>query len=216
MTRVLIVDDHPLVRSGIRHLLTSEDPQMVVDEAESARRFIELTTHQVWDLILLDLSLGDDNGIMALRKFRQSHPTIPVLILTMHTEDQFAQQALKNGANGYITKASAPEELWSAVQSVLKTGHYRSSQQSDRMVTNELMDNPEQILRQLSIRERQVLVGLVSGEALKEIGYRLGITDKSISTYKTRIFKKLKIKTNAELISFALRNHLVERFKNVV
>lgn len=216
MARILIVDDHPLVRQGIRNLLRDHNPDLDIDEAGSAANFLSRATETKWDAVLLDISLGDDNGLLTLRKFRQLAPMTPVLMLTMHQEDQYAQQAMKTGALGYITKSSPAEKIWEAVQTVLAGRQYLSKEFTNTLLSRALAEDESSDEKELSIRETQVLVGLVRGEPLKEMAFRLGISDKSISTYKTRIFKKLNVKTNAELISFALKNNLVDKYKDVI
>jgi DNA-binding NarL/FixJ family response regulator len=213
MTKILIVDDHAIVRRGLIRILEEDfDVAVVVDEAASGREAVKKALVNDYSLVLLDISLPDMNGLDVLRKLKQERPQIQVLILTMHPEEQYAIRALRVGAGGYLTKQSAPDELITAVRKVLLGGRYVSSVLAERLVF-ELgnFDDPEGISHKiLSDREFRVFCELASGKTIKEIADQLCLSIKTVSTYRTRILNKMKMKNNAEIITYAIKHGFVD------
>lgn len=213
MTKILIVDDHAIVRRGIIQILEDDFvAATVLDEAASGREALEKVLVNDYSLVLLDISLPDMNGLDVLKKLKQEKPRIPVLFLTMHPEEQYAFRALRAGASGYLTKQSAPDELITAVRKVLLGGKYVSSVLSEKLVS-ELgnFSDPEGISHTiLSDREFRVFCELASGKTMKEIAEQLCLSIKTVSTYRTRILKKMKMKNNAAIINYAIKQGLID------
>jgi DNA-binding NarL/FixJ family response regulator len=202
---VLLVDDHPVVRQGISRILAAEIPDLALSEAVDGASALDHLRAQPAHLVLLDLTLPDDNGLSLLRKIRREFPAIPVMIVSMHPADQFAQRALQAGAVGYVAKDSDPQELVAAVRAALAGGRHvpEELQQAARL---EREPPPH---AGLSDREYQVLRMIGAGRTVSEIGTELGISVKTVSTYRSRILEKLELRTSAELIHYAVVNKLV-------
>jgi DNA-binding NarL/FixJ family response regulator len=202
---VLLVDDHPVVRQGIARILAAEIPDLALAEAVDGASALDHLRLRSPHLILLDLTLPDDNGLSLLRKIRREFPAIPVMIVSMHPADQFAQRALQAGAVGYVAKDSDPQELVAAVRAALAGGRHvpEELQQAARL---EREPPPH---AGLSDREYQVLRMIGAGRTVSEIASELGISVKTVSTYRSRILEKLELRTSAELIHYAVVNKLV-------
>ena len=208
--RVLIVDDHAIVRDGLKQLLLGKFPQAVFGEGRNAREAVELLVKEPWHVMLLDISMPGQSGLDALNQIKALQPELKVLVLTMHPEDQYAVRVLKAGASGYLTKDSASEQVVDAVTKLLAGGKYVSAALAEKLVTNLNQPLPKAPHETLSDREYQVLRMIAAGKSVKEIGSDLGLSIKTISTYRTRVLKKLTLKTNADVIRYALREKLVE------
>lgn len=212
MLKILIVDDHAIVRRGLREIIletVSRDTSF--DEAASGREALQKTAENAYDLVLLDISMPGRNGLETLKDLKVEKPDLPVLVLSMYPEDQFAMRSYKAGASGYITKESAPEELQVAVAKILQGRKYISPYCSEMMLSelrNEKVpsETPHMIL---SNREYHVACLIASGKSLKEIALELALSDKTISTYRSRILNKMNMKTNAELINYAIKHNMV-------
>ncbi len=210
MIRVIITDDHPIVRQGIRQILEDDRDQRfgVIDEASDSSGLLEKVLHNVYDVILLDISLPGRSGLDILPDLKKRSPGSKVIILSMYPEEQYALKAVKTGASGYLTKASAPEELISAVIKVSNGERYITSGLAE-IITNSFLDgsggNPHDIL---SARELEVIKLLAAGNKLNGIAELLAVSPKTISTYRSRILEKLNLKTTAEIIRYALNNNL--------
>ena len=202
---ILLVDDHPVVRQGIARILAAEIPDLALAEAVDGASALDHLRARPPHLILLDLTLPDDNGLSLLRKIRREFPAVPVMIVSMHPADQFAQRALQAGAVGYVAKDSDPQELVAAVRAALAGGRHvpEELQQAARL---EREPPPH---AGLSDREYQVLRMIGGGRTVSEIGTELGISVKTVSTYRSRILEKLELRTSAELIHYAVVNKLV-------
>lgn len=207
--RILIVDDHAIVRAGLKQLLLEEHPNCHTGEAGNGAAALKLIREQHWDLILLDINLPCKNGIEVLKNIRLLPSEVPVLILSMYEEDQYAIRALKAGANGYMTKESAPEKLMEAVQRVSNGGKYISSALAEELANQLLRANHENPHYTLSDRELDILLRIASGSTVSEIGEQLSLSVKTISTYRARILKKMGMKHNAELTHYAIKQGLV-------
>lgn len=210
MMQILIADDHAIVRRGLKQILDEEPGLAEVSEAQNGQEVLEMSRHQSWDLVILDINLPDRNGLDILNELHYTFPNVPILILSMYPEDQYALRVLKAGASGYLNKQSAPEELIKAIKKIRGGGKYFSEAVLDMLVSSIDRKQVKPIQEILSDREYQVMVLIASGKTLTEIGENLALSVKTISTYRKRILDKLNMKNNAELTYFALRNGLVE------
>jgi DNA-binding NarL/FixJ family response regulator len=210
MIGVFIADDHPVVRQGIRQIVASTDDIKVVDEATTGHEALERLAASTCDLVLLDLSLPDIDGLDLLKQLKREHPRRPILILTMHSEDQFALRALKAGASGYLTKESAPGELVDAVRKVVAGGRYISQRLAETLAAHLGPDAEKPAHERLSDREYQVLRLIAAGRSTRDISAQLALSMKTISTYRARLLDKMGMKTSAELTAYAVRYHLAD------
>ena len=208
MIRVLVADDHAIVRQGLKLILSEEFDSLILGEARSGRELLQLVERDVWDIVVLDITLPDRNGLDILKDLKLLRPKLPVLILSMHSEDQFAVRSLKAGASGYMTKENVPEELVKAIKKVLSGGRYVSSTLAEKLAF-ELDAQGRPPHEALSDREYQVLCLIASGKTVSEIADELVLSVKTISTYRTRVLEKLRMKTSAELTHYAIKNRLV-------
>lgn len=210
MMRVLVVDDHAVVRHGIRHILERGSDGCSVEEAGTGEEAVRKAHASAWDLVILDLSLPDRSGLEVLKQLKAEFPELPVLILTMHSEDQYALRALKSGASGFLTKEGAPEQLVVAVKKILAGGKYLSPSLAERLASYIGSDLSRQAPHEtLSDREFEVLNLMVSGKSLTEIGQHLCVSIKTVSTHRARILQKMGLKNNAELVQYAVRHGLI-------
>lgn len=207
MLRILTIDDHEVVRRGLKDMFTKEIATF--GEARSGAEALDLVRKQPWDIAVLDISLGGRSGLEVLSELKQLRPRMPVLILTMHAEEQYAVRAFKAGASGYINKASSGEELRRAILKIIKGGQYVGPTLAEKIVVQ--LSQPGKVPHEtLSNREFEVLCSIASGQTVKEIAAKLSLSDKTISTYRRRILDKMDMRTNAELTHYAIRNGLVE------
>ncbi|NPV60476.1 MAG: response regulator transcription factor [Actinobacteria bacterium] len=209
MIRVLVVDDHPVVRKGLTMVLAEEPEIQEVGEADSAAGMLAMLGASKWDVVVLDISLPDRSGLEILRDIKAMRPEMPVLILSMHPEDLYAPRVLKAGAAGYVSKDSAAEELVSAVKKVVGGGKYVSPSLAERLA--ELIDDDYRGAphERLSDREFQVMRMLAQGKRLKDIADELCLSVKTVSTYRARVLEKMGMESNAELTYYALKNGLI-------
>ena len=209
MLKILIVDDHAVVRQGLRNILTDGIGEYTFGEAQNGAEVLNLTRKQKWDIIIMDISMPGRNGLEVLKDLKRVNKNLPVLILSIHPEDQYAIRALRSGASGYITKGSAPEELVKAVRKILAGEKYISADLARKLpfyLDSEMEKTPHE---KLSDREYQVMCMMGSGKAATQIAEELSLSVKSISTYRTRILEKLGLTTSAEIIHYAIENKLV-------
>lgn len=207
--RILLVDDHAVVREGVRRLLSDEFSGSLFGEAASGHEALARVAEAAWDLVILDLSLPGRNGLETLKAVMESSPTLPVLVMTMHSEDQYALRAFRSGAAGYLTKDCGPDELFEAVRKVVAGGKYVTSAIAEKLAGS-LSATAKPLHEQLSDREFQVLRMLAIGKTVTQIGRELNLSEKTISTYRARILDKMAMETTAELVHYAIRNGLVE------
>jgi DNA-binding NarL/FixJ family response regulator len=210
MIKVLVVDDHPIVRQGLKQVISEESDMAVFGEAQNSQEVLELIDKQDWDVILLDITLPGRGGIDVLKEIKQERPHLPVLILSIHPEDQYAVRALKAGASGYLSKESAPDELVQAIRKILRGGKYVSSTLAEKLVSDLGMEEERPLHETLSDREYQVMLMIASGKTTSEIAGEMSLSVKTISTYRGRIMEKMRMKSNVELASYALRNRLID------
>lgn len=210
MLKVLVVDDSPLFRRGVRDLVIEGFHGAKVGEAGNAQEMLELQRRKPWDMTVLDISMPGMNGLDALKQVRQEFPHLPVLILSMHPEEQYAVRMFKAGANGYLTKAAAPEELVKAIKKVQGGGKYVSPALGEALASriDPVTEKPSHDL--LSDREYEVLCLIGSGKTVSEIAETMNLGVTTISTYRARILDKMRMKTNAELTRYAIEQRLVE------
>jgi DNA-binding NarL/FixJ family response regulator len=208
--RILIVDDHAIVREGLRRVLAEHFPKAVVGEARNAQECLACVRQDLWTIVLLDLSMPGQSGLDALKQIKCSRPETKVLVLTMHPEDQYAVRVLKAGAAGYLTKDTAATVVAQAIEKVLAGGKYLSAAMAE-VLCESLAEPKQQAPHEgLSDREFQVFRMIALGRSVKEIAFELSLSSKTISTYRTRVLAKLKLETSAEVIRYALREKLVE------
>lgn len=210
MLKILIADDHPIVRQGLKQILTEEPDVVVVGEAQNSQEVLELVQKQDWDIVILDITMPGRGGIDVLKELKHERPKLPVLMLSVHPEDQYAVRALKAHASGYMTKDSAPEELVKAIRKILRGGKYISSTLAEKLAFDLETETEKPLHETLSDREHQVLLMIASGKTVSEIAKELSLSVKTIDTYRARILEKMKMKTNAELTHYAIKNKLVE------
>jgi two-component system invasion response regulator UvrY len=210
MTRILLVDDHAVVRDGIKRMFGERPSTAAFGEADSPESALKLAEEQEWDIVILDITLGDRSGLEVLKELRKNRPRLPVLILSMHSEEQYARRAFRAGASGYVTKDCSREELVAAVQKVSSGSKYISSALAEKLVIDLERGNEGPPHESLSDREYEVLRWIASGKTVGEIAGILSLSDKTISTYRSRILEKMGMKTNAELTHYAIQNKLVE------
>lgn len=207
MLKILTIDDHEVVRRGLKDMFTEESATF--GEARSGPEALALVREQQWDIAVLDISLGGRSGLEVLTDLKQLRPRMPVLILSMHAEEQYAVRAFKAGASGYINKASSGEELRRAILKIINGGQYVGPSLAEKIVLQ--LSQPAKVPHEsLSNRELEVLCSIASGKTVKEIALNLSLSDKTISTYRRRILDKMDMRTNAELTHYAIRNGLVE------
>jgi DNA-binding NarL/FixJ family response regulator len=210
MAKVLIADDHALVRAGLRQFL-EQDPQVTeIGEAISGSNTLDMLRAKPWDLLLLDIFMPDRSGLDILARVRALHPNTRVLVLSGYPERQYAISVLRSGANGFLSKESAPEELSKAVKTVLSGRRYVSAALADFLVSDLDADVTKPLHAALSEREFQTLCKLAAGRSVSEIANELCISVKTVSTYRSRILQKTSFKTNADLTSYALRTGLIQ------
>lgn len=209
MTRILLIDDHELVRKGIIQVLNNEFPGSVFQETANSSEALNAVWDQTWNLVLLDLGLPGRGGLELLKEIKDARPRLPVLVLSMHPEEQFATRVLRAGASGYLTKAGLSETLVTAVRRVLSGGKFISEKAAE-LLASELNIDPSRPLHEtLSDREYDVMVRLARGNSVSQIGEALHLSVKTISTYRSRILDKMGMKSNAELTHYAIRTELI-------
>lgn len=207
---VLIADDHAIVRQGLRQILSETDDLLVSGEASDGVDAMRLARQQHWDVVLLDVTMPNRNGIDTLKMLRKEFPRLPVLILSMHEEDQYAVRALKAGASGYLTKQSAPELLVTAIRQVASGQKYVSPSLAMKLADMIAENDDRPPHESLSDREYQTLCLIAAGRPLTQIAEELNISVKTVSEYRKRILEKMKLDSNAELIHYGLKHGLVE------
>jgi len=206
--KILLADDHAIVRRGVRQLLVESWPAAVFGEAATAQQALEQVLREPWSVALLDITMPGRSGLDVIRELKDARSTMPVLVLSMHAEEQFALRVFKSGASGYVTKDTLLEELTHAVEKVLAGGRYLSATLAEKLAG--VLSGADLVLHErLSDRELQVMVLLSSGTTLKEIGARLALSVNTVSTYRSRILEKMKLRSNAELVQYSIRHGLI-------
>jgi DNA-binding NarL/FixJ family response regulator len=209
MIKILIADDHPIVREGLKHILEDASDILVADEASDGRDFLNKIQNRDYDVVLLDITMPGMSGLDVLKQLKITKPKLPVLILSMHPEDQYAIRALRAGASGYLTKTSAPDELVGAIRKIYSGRKFVSSSLAEKLADELNLKTGKSPHETLSDREYQVLCLIAAGKMVKEIADELSLSVKTISTYRSRILEKMNMKNNAELTHYAIKNRLV-------
>ncbi len=208
--KILIVDDHAMVREGLRHVLADTFRKAEFGEARNAQEALAAAGKQKWDIVVLDITMPGRSGLEVLRELKHSHPKLPVLVLSMYPEDQFAIRILKSGAAGYMNKESAAGELVGAVKKLLAGGRYVSPALAEKMALYLDVDVKRPLHERLSDREFQIMRLIAAGQTVREIAERNFLSAKTVRTYRERILQKMGLKRNAELTRYAIQNRLVE------
>ena len=210
MIKVLIADDHALIRKGLKQLLDDTDDMRVIGEAENGMQAIHMVEENDYDVVLLDISMPDKHGVEVLKQLKINRPQLPVLMLSMHPEEQYALRSMKAGAAGYLNKQSAPLQLVTAIRQVASGKKYISTELAEQLA-NGLSQGYQELLHQtLSNREYQTLCLMASGKKLSEMADIMSLSPKTVSVYRSRLLEKMKLKNNAEAIHYAISNHLIE------
>jgi DNA-binding NarL/FixJ family response regulator len=209
MINIIIVDDHPIVRRGLKQILLEEPDMKVVGEAGSARAAFTIIRATDCDAVILDISLPGASGVEILKQLKYEYKNLPVLILSVHSEEQYALRVMKAGASGYMKKDSAPEELVKAIRKIISGGKYISSAFAEILFAD-MKTSGKPLHEKLSDREFQIMRMIAQGKAIKTIGEELCLSEKTVSTYRTRLLEKMNMHTNAEIISYALNNKLID------
>jgi DNA-binding NarL/FixJ family response regulator len=209
MLRILIADDHTVVRKGLRQILLEEFPSAEITETADAATLFMKVLREEWDVVITDISMPDKSGLEVLQQIRRDYPRLPVLILSAHSEDQYAIRALKAGANGYLCKDSASEELVTAIRRILIGKKYITASLAEKLTFQFDLENDRPPHESLSDREFEVMKFLASGKVVSEIASQLCLSVTTISTYRARILAKMNLKTNYDLTRYAMENKLL-------
>jgi two-component system invasion response regulator UvrY len=210
MIKVLIADDHALIRKGLKQLLDDTDDMRVTGEAENGMQAVRMVEDASYDVVLLDISMPDKHGIDVLKQLKANQPQLPVLILSMHPEEQYALRSMKAGAAGYLNKQSAPMQLVTAIRQVASGKKYISTELAEQLADGLSQGYQELLHQTLSNREYQTLCLMASGKKLSEMADIISLSPKTVSVYRSRLLEKMKLKNNAEAIHYAISNHLIE------
>ena len=210
MVNILIVDDHELVRAGLKGILAASSDYQVVGEAETGEAALLLSQKLQPDLVLMDINMPGIGGLEATRKLKQLNPEIKIIVLTMHKEGPFPSNLIKAGAKGYITKDCGVEETLTAISTVMKGGTYISNQVAQQLAVDMLTNGSQNPFDALSPRELQILMMIFQGNKIREIAETLNLSSKTISTYRYRLFEKLKVKNDTEMARLAIQYGVVE------
>lgn len=211
VTKILVVDDHAVVRQGVKQILNEQFQGAVIGEARNAEEMIDRIRKFTWDIVVLDVGMPGKSGLDALKDLKQVCPKLPVLVLSAYPEDQLARRMLKAGASGYLTKDSAPNELVQALKKILGGGKFVSASMAELLVANLNEEAGRPLHEMLSDREYQVMCLIAVGKSLKEIADDLCVGISTVNTYRARILEKMQFKNNTELTHYALENRLVNR-----
>ena len=209
MIRILVADDHAVVRQGVIQILAEVRDMLVKDEAQNSAEALDKVLKYEYDVVLLDISMPGRSGLEVLEDIKAQRPKLAVLILSMHPEEQYAVRALRAGASGYLTKASAPQELIGAIRKVAQGGKYVTASLAEKLADDLDVDIKKLPHERLSNREDQVMMMLAGGKSVSDIAEELCLSVKTISTYRTRILSKMGMKKNAELTLYAVQNKLI-------
>jgi two-component system, NarL family, invasion response regulator UvrY len=210
MIRILIADDHAIVRAGLKQIIEGIPDMILADEASNGWELLEKVRKNDYDVVVLDITMPGGGGIGALNQLKNEKPKLPVLALSIHPEEQYGKRMLKAGAAGYLTKESAPEELVTAIRRVFEGRRYVSPSLAERLAADLAAPVEKPLHEELSDREYQVMLLIGSGKMITEIASELNLSVKTVSTYRSRILEKMKMKSNAELTYYVIKYHLAE------
>jgi two-component system invasion response regulator UvrY len=207
--KILIADDHALVRRGLKQIIEEEFPNAATGEAEDCQQVLERVRKDPWDIVVLDLTMPGGDGLEVLKQIKVIRPQLPVLILSMHTEEQFGTAVLKHGAAGFLTKRTAPEELAKAIRQATRGGKYITPTLAEKLAFEVEKDTDKPPHKTLSNREYQVFLMLAAGKSINEISQELSLSEKTIRQFRSRLLAKMKMKNNVELAHYAIQHGLV-------
>jgi len=208
---VLVVDDHALIRKGLKQILDDTADIRVTGEAESGMQAVKMVRENKYDMVLLDITLPDKYGIDVLRQLKLQRPALPVLILSMHPDEQYAMRSIRAGAAGYMNKQSAPSQLVTAIRQVASGRKYISGELAEQLANELTQPGKQEVSHQiLSNREYQTLCLMAAGKSLSEMADIMSLSAKTVSVYRSRMLEKMKLKNNAEAVRYAINNHLIE------
>jgi len=213
MISILVVDDHALIRKGLKMLLEDNPDFQINGEAETGLQAVSMMREQHFDMVLLDMSLPDRHGMDVLKQLKAENPEVKIIVLSMYPEDQYGVRALKAGAVGYINKQSAPEQLVNAIQQVISGKKFISTALAEQLLSNLIGDSQALLHQSLSNREYQTLCLMASGKSLTEISEIMMLSPKTVSVYRARMLEKMGFKNNAEAVHYAIANNLVDAKK---
>ena len=211
MIKVLIADDHPVVREGLKQIISKAIDMTVSGEALNGQEVLDKVRAEHWDVLVLDLNMPRHDGLEIIKELRRERQKLPILILSVHPEDQFGVRVLKAGASGFMNKEAAPKELITAIRKIVTGGKYISSSLAEKLADRLDLDATVQPHESLSDREYQVFCMIVSGKSVKEMAEQLAISEKTVRTYRDRIMMKMNMKNDVELTRYAILHKLVER-----
>lgn len=211
MKRILVADDHTIVREGLKQILAKSGDLEVAGEAANGNDVLKMVREQEWDMLVTDMSMPGRSGIELIKLVKEARPGLPVLVLSMYGEDQYAVRAIRAGASGYLNKESASEQLVIAIRKIAAGGVHVSPAVAEALFKNVRDGAPEKPHERLSDREFQVLQLLVIGKSVSDIGVQLNLSPKTVSTHKTRLLEKMRMSNNAELIRYAIEHGIVAR-----
>lgn len=208
--KILIADDHAIVREGLKQIVAEEKDILVAGEAENSSKLMELLEKEKWNLVVLDINMPGKSGLEALKDIKQLYPNLPVLILSMFNEDQYGLRAIKAGASGYLKKVSAPTELVTAIRKIVSGGKYINQSLAEKLA--EKFENTKKELshEKLSDREYQIMCNIALGKSAEEIAQELSISINTVYSYRNRILEKMSLRSNVELTQYAIQNKLIE------
>lgn len=209
MTKIILADDHAYVRRGLKDILSETGAMEVIGEAGTIDELCELVRRVTADVVILDLTMAGQNAIDTISVLKRDLPRLKIVVLTMHAEEDYALRAFRAGADGYLTKETAPEQLVHAVQKAMSGGKYVSPSFAEKLVMNLQAESTSEPHELLNERERTVMVMLARGERIKEIAQELGLSAKTVTTYRTRILAKMNLRTNADLTTYAHKHRLI-------
>jgi len=210
MIRILIADDHTIVREGLKQIISETPDMTVADEAIDGHEVLNKALKNDYDVVVLDITMPGINGLDVLKQIKAQKPKLPILVLSVHPEEQYAVRVLRAGASGYLTKESAPDELITAIRKVSVGKKYVSPSLAEKLAFDLEIDHEKPLHETLSDREYQVMCMITSGRTVKDIAEELFLSEKTISTYRARILEKMKMKSNIELTHYAIKHGLVE------
>jgi two-component system, NarL family, invasion response regulator UvrY len=207
--KILIADDHALIRRGLKQIVDEEFPNGVTGEAQDCREVLEMVRTDEWDIVVLDLNMPGGYGLEVLKQIKVIRPKLPVLVLSMYTEDQFGALVLREGAAGYLNKKTAPEELVKAIRKVVDGGKYVSASLAEKLAMEIDKGVEKPLHKTLSNREYQVFIMLASGKSVGEIAEDLSLSEKTVRQFRARLLLKMKMRNNVELAHYAMANKLI-------
>jgi len=210
MIKILIADDHAIVREGLKQIVAEETDMKVTGEAANASELFELLDGDSWEIVVLDINMPGKSGLEALKEMKTKNIKVPVLILSMFSEDQYGLRAIKAGAAGYLKKVSAPTELVSAIRKIVDGGKYISPTLAEKLAENVDVNNKKALHQNLSDREYQIMCFISFGKSAEEIAEELAISIHTVYSYRNRILEKMHLKSNVELTQYAIQYKLIE------